>query len=434
MTDWIRRHVLVTSLLVLFCSLSVRMFIALRQDPTELVDVYSDARSYLGPATTLLEHGTFVNNHGKPEIQRTPGYPLFLAVIMTAAGADLRRMLLIQTAILAVGPLILYVLARRILPPVPALVGSLIAAVSPWGAVLASAPLSDGLFLILLTLAFLAMNVAANSPAVTAGFSAAALGVITGVAVLVRPIWPLVILVPAAFLFYTWPKPKGTRLLVIVILICALAPVALWRERNRREAHFASISDIAGETAWHYLAARVRGELSGQDRFQLNTLAAQEEQNWGLPRWSQAVDDERWRQANAVFKAHPFLTAYAFTRSAGEHMIHPSPDVLGPARLNFRGDYLVLAVIWGTLMLSAVYGLVGLNTAADRYDIAIDGRLVVVMLAICLLITLSSGISFGAGSRLRAPLEAVVPLLAALGFTRLFGCACTASVADSRVE
>src|SRR5687768_13691606 len=118
LADWIRRHVLVTSLLVLFCSLSVRMFIALRQDPKELVHVYSDARSYLGPATTLLDHGTFVNNHGKPEIQRTPGYPLLLAGIMAATGADLRRTLLVQTLILATGPLILYVLATRILPPV----------------------------------------------------------------------------------------------------------------------------------------------------------------------------------------------------------------------------------------------------------------------------------------------------------------------------
>jgi hypothetical protein len=39
-------------------------------------------------------------------------------------------------------------------------------------------------------------------------------------------------------------------------------------------------------------------------------------------------------------------------------------------------------------------------------------------LVICLLLTLSSGISFGAGSRLRAPLELIVPLLAAVGLVR----------------
>jgi hypothetical protein len=120
-----------------------------------------------------------------------------------------------------------------------------------------------------------------------------------------------------------------------------------------------------------------------------------------------------------VFKAHPFVTAYAFARSAGEHMIHPSPDVLAPAKLKFRGDYVVLATIWGTLLVIAGYGLVCLRSASVDFGRRIDVRLILVMLITCLLITFSSGISFGAGSRLRAPMEAIVPLLAALGISGL---------------
>ena len=39
-SDWLRRHALVTSLIVLFCSLSVRLFMAWREDPNELVVLY----------------------------------------------------------------------------------------------------------------------------------------------------------------------------------------------------------------------------------------------------------------------------------------------------------------------------------------------------------------------------------------------------------
>ena len=379
----------------------------------------SDASTYLSPAASLIDRGAFLNNRGTPEIDRTPGYPVFIAGIMMATGGELRPTLLTQTVILSVGPLILYVLARRILPPVSALIGGLIAAISPWGAILATVPLTDGLFLTLLTLVFLLMKIAADSVATRAAVASAALGLVTGIAVLVRPIWPLVILVPVAFLFYVWSHRNGARLLVIVTLVCALGPVALWRERNKREAHFASISANPSETAWHYLAARVRGELSGQNRFSLVTTAASEEHNWGLPRSSQEVDDERWKQATAVFEAHPFLTAYAFTLSAFEHAIHPSPDVLTAAELNFRGDYVVLATVWGALLLIAGYGLFGLKSASDGVGNQIDGRLIVAVLVVCLLLTFCSGISFGAGSRLRAPLEAIVPLLGALGLERI---------------
>jgi 4-amino-4-deoxy-L-arabinose transferase-like glycosyltransferase len=350
-------------------------------------------------------------------IDRTPGYPTFLAAIMLVVGRDLRSVLIAQSAILSLGPLMVYLLGRRLLPPVMALTAGLIAASSPWGAVLAGAPMSDGLFLILLTLIFFLMKLVEDLPFRNGLLGAAFIGLLTGMAVLVRPIWPLVLLVPGALLFCYGPRRKGVWALLLIAMIFAAAPVALWKERNQRVAHFIGISDIPGQTVWRYLAARVRAEVSGQDRHAVSTLAYQEEHTWGLPISSQEADNERWRRAKAVFSKHPFVTIFSFLRSAFEHAIHPSPYVLKAINLNFRGDTVVLAMLWGGLLLASAYSFWRPSSVAVKHGY-VDWRQLAAMLFVCLALTLASGISFAAGSRLRAPMEAVVPFLAAIGLTR----------------
>ena len=191
---WFATHVFMASLIVLFCSASVRLFMIMRADPNQLVTVYSDAPTYITPAESMIDRGAFLNNQGKPMITRTPGYPAFLAAIMLLVGRDLRSVLFAQVVILSLGPLILYWLARRILPPVMAITGGLIASFSPWGAVLAGAPMSDGLFLFLLTAIFFLMKIVSNYRSRKALPGAALIGLLTGLAVLVKPIWPLIIL------------------------------------------------------------------------------------------------------------------------------------------------------------------------------------------------------------------------------------------------
>ena len=54
--------------------------------------------------------------------------------------------------------LILYLFARRILPPVMAFTGSLLAAFSPWSAVKAGFLLSEGFYILVLALLFYLMS------------------------------------------------------------------------------------------------------------------------------------------------------------------------------------------------------------------------------------------------------------------------------------
>jgi dolichyl-phosphate-mannose-protein mannosyltransferase len=414
----LRHRSAVAAAVVVLCSFSMRLGLVARENAADVARYYSDASSYLEPARHLLDDGAFLNKQGVVEVQRMPGYPAFLATLMTMTGRDLRLVLLLQTLILSLTPVILYAVWRDIVPLRAAMLGGMIAAVSPWSAVLATAPMSDGLFLLVLASAFLAMKFTVRAQRMWAVAGAICLGFLTGGAVLVRPMSPLVLLVPAALWFALGSRATTAKWLVAIAFVCALIPPALWRERNIRVRQFASISEVSGLAAWQYLAARVRSEVTGEDRFVLSITAEREEESWGVPARSEPMNAERWRRAMEVFRAHPVLTAYSFARSALEHALHPSPDVLTAPRLRFPGDYVVLGNIWFALLSLAMAGLVRCVRAQRDDGNDMNRRFVIAVFVVCVALTLASGISFGEGSRLRAPLEAVVPLLAGVGAIR----------------
>ena len=98
---WLRTHAVLASLMVLFCSASLRLVMISRADMNQLVADYSDAGTYFIPAQNLIDQREFLNNKGKPMITRTPGYPVFLAGIMLLVGRDMRTVLIVQTIILS---------------------------------------------------------------------------------------------------------------------------------------------------------------------------------------------------------------------------------------------------------------------------------------------------------------------------------------------
>ena len=127
----------------------------------------------------------------------------------------------------------------------------------------------------------------------------------------------------------------------------------------------------------------------------------------------QQKEQERWKRAGATFTEHPLLTLYYFLRSATEHFVHPSPDVLLPGRLDFSGDYWVLAVLWGGLLVLAYVGW-----HAAYYDPTARAWLLG-LCVVSVVLTITSGLCFRGGSRYRVALELIIPLLAASGFSRI---------------
>lgn len=425
LSTWLRDHVYLATLIVLIASLAPRLFLTLSADLHELKA--PDSGTYFTPAVNLFKHGAFLNRKQEPEVSRTPGYPVFLLAIMVATGKsldgeDLRTVLVVQTVIISWSVVLLYWLARRILPPLVGFTGALLAAFSPWGAVLAGFALTEGLYLLSLALLFYMMYMVVehthkiSAVLVGGGF----IGLLTSTAVFIRPIWPLVPIVAIALFLLCGDKRKRAWILVVVMLICAASPLYLWKDRNQREAQFDGLSPKPGENALIYFASSVKAQSNEAkgDRWAMLEAAREEERQWKQGLTIQEINDERWRRANAFFREHPFLTVYTFALHAGETIIHPDPSILKPAGLNFLGDTWVLGGLWVALLILAGVGLCGILNG-DQHLGMIQRKWLVALLGICLLLTLASGITFGAGSRLRAPMELIVPLLAAIGLMRL---------------
>jgi hypothetical protein len=204
------------------------------------------------------------------------------------------------------------------------------------------------------------------------------------------------------------------------MLVCAASPIYLWKARNQREAQFNGLSIVPGVNAYQYFVPSVKAQLKGAegDRWAMLQAARKEEKQWSQGLSIQETNDERWRRANAFFREHPFLTVYTFALNAGEALLHPHPQILKPAGLNFSGDMWVLAGLWVALLMLAGIGLC-CSPDRDRDGGVIQRKWLIAILSICLLLTMASGITYGAGSRLRAPMELIVPLLAALGLMRI---------------
>jgi 4-amino-4-deoxy-L-arabinose transferase-like glycosyltransferase len=426
LSSWLQDHACVATVIVLIASLLPRLFLTLSANPADLK--FNDSGSYFRPAVNLLQNGKFVNKRQEPEVSRTPGYPVFLSAVMVVTGKsvnsdeDLRTILIVQTIITSWSVVFLYWLARRIVPPIMAFTGALLAAFSPWGAVTAGLALTEGLYLLTLALLFLVMYFVVEHTtklsAILAG--GACIGLLTSAVVFVRPLWPLVPIVAIALFLLCGDKRKKAWILVAVMLVCSVSPLYLWKTRNLREAQFYGLTDVLGVNAYHYFAAGVKAQLQGAkgDRWALHRAAQEEERQWSQGLSLQEVNDERWRRANAIFRADPILTAYCFVLNAGQYVIHPDPGILRPAGLNFRGDIWVLSGLWASLLIFAGLGLCG-TPDRNRDGGVIQRKWLLAILGICLLLTLPSGITFGQGSRYRVPLELIVPLLAAIGLVRL---------------
>jgi 4-amino-4-deoxy-L-arabinose transferase-like glycosyltransferase len=414
---WLKTHVIVPCLVVLVFSASPRVFFALHVDLDRATTYYSDAPTYLVPAHSILERGEFLDKTGQPYVHRTPGYPAFLSAIMFVFGQNLRTVLIVQSVFLASSVVVLYLLARLILPQLLAFVGGVFAALSPWSIILGGIPMSDGLFLALLVLIFYLMRLTVGSrESVSLACGGIWIGLLTGFAVLVRPLWILIPMIAIAFIYLYGRNRKYVWCLSVLVLIFASLPPMVWMQRNARELAFHGLSDITGLTLWHYLAARVRSELTGVDKSLVSVAADREIEILKLS--VQDADRERWRRSMVLFREHPLLTAYCFIRSAIEHSLNPSPDGLRVARLRFYGDYWILALLWGGLLFLSIIGFYYLYNHDGRNNI-VQFPWLFAILIVCSVLTLCSGVSFHAGSRLRAPMEMIVPLLAGAGLPQM---------------
>ena len=219
---------------------------------------YPDSFTYLAPARSMLSGAGFLDDSNLVETIRTPAYPLLLALF----GARTLPIIILQHLINVALALGIYIFAAsRTANRLIALVASLLFAIDVPTIHYANKVLTETTFAALLYVLFL---LALHRPNVVA------LGLLTGVLVLVRPI-AIFFFVPLAIVLAIWHK--SARYLATFTLLALLPPVA-WAARNKVQTGVFSVSSIGNI---NLLSQRAAGALAIEDEGDFRQALTDEE-------------------------------------------------------------------------------------------------------------------------------------------------------------
>lgn len=215
-----------------------------------------DSATYLLLADNVLNEGVFSLMPYAPFIPdmiRTPGYPVFL-IPFRAGATSFAFIALIQSALGALVPLLLYDSAKRLNAPSSRL-GALIVMVDFCLLLFTPMVLSDGLFVLLLTASLWMFIRGMTQSSWWWGAS-----LLLGAAVLVRPIG---LYLPLLFFIWMVAQSRNWKRPVLVLLI-GLLPVFGWKMRNDYIFGTAALSTMDMNNLLLFNAAAVKAETSGR--------------------------------------------------------------------------------------------------------------------------------------------------------------------------
>ncbi len=154
--DWKRLSLITGLILLTFSSLCLRLSYNMH---TQIdTPIQRDAEEYVTYAFNLVEHHVFSRDKTslspKPDAYRTPGYPIFLALVIHLFGKKYfyQNTILIQALLGSFLVLLTYLLARFMLPVWAAIIPAILVSVSPHLISLGNYILSETLFSFLLLL------------------------------------------------------------------------------------------------------------------------------------------------------------------------------------------------------------------------------------------------------------------------------------------
>lgn len=249
------------------CVVKLAIFVAVSRERPGF-PIHFDTQTYVQPALALLKAGTFSPSPAEvstPEVNRTPGYPVFLAVVMRLFGEGLvapgmANIVFSSLVALTVGALAFRFFGRR-----AALVATAVATLDPAICQNSMTVTTEPLFCLLMIAGLASLVVSFTDPA--RANAAAAGGVLLALATLVRPI--LVPALPLLALLVAWGQhrlgARRGRCLVVAALFALgpLAGVGGWMVRNRLRAGDLSMSWVAVADLYFNRAAAVEASVKG---------------------------------------------------------------------------------------------------------------------------------------------------------------------------
>ena len=227
--------------------------------------VLIDSRSYLEMAEEVGRFGPF----GDPSIgdlHRTPGYPVFIAVIQNLTGTEYLGVVAAQLLATAIACLLLVRIGAMLGSPQAGMIGAYAYAMSPNAAMWSLTIMSESLFALLLALALWTWLRSRGEGQM--GWVAATGGLL-GLASLVRPIGlPLIGIWAATDLWGSWGAATRRRALARLVAMVGGLSLILgpWVVRNWVTYGEAVFSRAPWNTLVRFNLAYVLAEVEGIDR------------------------------------------------------------------------------------------------------------------------------------------------------------------------
>lgn len=219
-----------------------------------------DSSSYIIPASSLNTGHGFTGSDGRPETNRTPGYPLLIALFLRA-GVNLRYLVLLQHLMLVILTMATAAAAFQVSSSrrQTLIAGVLLSIDLPMLAA-ANAILSEILFTVILTAALWLLWTGSRASEQPWSGRLVLSGLLTGASVLIRPI-SLFFFLPVALYLILARRQSRLRAVLAFTLAFACFPL-MWATRNYRESGSFAVSSISGS---ELLCCRAAGVLALND-------------------------------------------------------------------------------------------------------------------------------------------------------------------------
>ena len=320
-----------------------------------------DEREYLALAQSVGEGRGFVYDtaHESGTAQqfgRAPAYPLFLATI-GAGSADATsspaRVKIAQSVVGAILVWLVGTIAARAAGGRAGVVAAGIAAIYPPLVWISAYVFSETLYSALALGAVLLLDQATaradkEGNARAGGAATLGAGLLTGVAILVRPV--MLFFLPLAAL-WLWRRRRAS--LAVALLVTAVAVVAPWTARNYRVyGRFVLVASEGGVTFWtgNHPLARGEGDLAANPDIKRAEIAFRAA-HAGLS--AEELEPLYYRDAFAYITANPGRWAWLLVRKAFYTVVP-----VGPSYTLHSFRYLALSVVsYVALLAAAIYGV-----------------------------------------------------------------------------
>lgn len=326
-----RRPPVWSLVVVLLVSFGLKLWILAAASATPERLLARDSASYERPARSLLRNGTLaseVDGVARPETLRTPGYPVFLAVVYGIAG-DRPTAVVSAQILMSLGTLVLtWWLATTLFGSSTAIAAIVLLATEALSLGYSMMLLTETLFTFLWTGLGVAIVLFQRRPGPSSAFLA---GLLLSLATLVRPV-SYYLIVPAVVGCALWslclgiPRRRAALAAVALFLPFALL-VGGWQLRNKALTGSGQLSRIEGANLLFFRGAAVvarRDGVSLEEARRRLGRGSYQELHPETQEWTQEQLSQRWsREGLELMLKHPLIAAEISARGAARIFLGP---------------------------------------------------------------------------------------------------------------